>query len=341
MTAEQPNINVDVKRFSDPSKPWIMDVEIGDEHKQVRVYDCREDSQKKLIARELAESRPCVAFGVGLYGLSVVVDDPRRKKNPNAADAFFAAKSGRDPHAKIPIFISPKDMYLVTDWDAMHPEFVKYLKLREKRERIWKDGVAFHLVVPVSPRMHYIDQVLITTPEDLRCAKRPPEQMVEVNTVSAFWWHDPDWQEIADLVRRYNPFGIAGISSFNEHGQQPAYTFDEVIQFIYQTGKCPFDIVVRDEIGESVGVRSSHPQYRVPLKGEPPEWVVVRHGCIDIDRWLQSTNSPFPARKLKSATVAARATTPDTDLSNLVFEVRDRTLEDYERRHPRGRHRLW
>jgi len=232
-------------------------------------------------------------------------------------------------------------MYRAIDWEAMHPEFAKYLRARERRERLWKDGVAFHLVVPVSPSAHYIHGVFITTPEDLRHTKKPEEQMVDINTVSAFWWHDPDWEDIADMVKRYNPFGIAGISSFNEHGQQPAYTFDEVVKFIYDTGKCPFDMVVRDEIGETIGVRSSHSQYRVPLRGEPAEWIVVRRGAIDTDRWLEAIDSPFPARKLSTTTVAVRASTPDTDLSDLVFEVRDRTLEDYHRRHPRGRSRLW
>lgn len=341
MHKENSDVNVEVHRFADSAKPWLLNVGIGDKHKQVRVYHCREDSQKEAIARGLAEGKPCVAFGVGLYGLSVVVDDPRRKKNPNTADAFFAAKSGRDPHAKIPIFMPPKDMYLVADRDVMHPEFAKYLGDREKREKLWESGVAFHLVLPVPKNAHYVNEVLITTPDDLKYARKPEEQMVNVNTVSAFWWHDPDWEEIADMVKKYNPFGIAGISSFNEHGQQPAYTFDEVIKFIYETGKCPFDMVVRDEIGEPIGVKSSHPQYRVPLKGEKAEWIVVRHGAIDIDKWLKAVDSPFPARKLSTATVAVRASTPDTDLSDLVFEVRDKTIEDYNRRHPRGKCRLW
>lgn len=339
MNAEQ--IDVKINRFSDPAKPWIMDVAIGNKHKQVRVYHCREDSHKEQIAEELAEGKPCVAFGVGLYGLSVVVDDPRRKKNPNAADAFFAAKKGRDPHVKIPIFMSPKDMYTVADWEAVHPEFAKFLNDRKRREKLWYNGVAFHIVLPLAKDARYVNDVLVTTPDDLRHANKPKEQMVDINTVSAFWWHDPDWQEIADRVTSYNPFGIAGISSFNEHGQQPAYTFDEVVKFIYETGKCPFDLVVRDEVGEAVGVRSSHPQYRVPLKGEEPEWVVIRHGSIDIDRWLKVVDSPFPARKLRSATVAVRAAANDVDLSDLVFEVRDRTIEDYNRRHPKGSKRLW
>lgn len=333
---EQEDISVEIKYPKDSKKPWLMDVKIGNQNKQVEVFHCREDSQKEMIARRLAEGTPCVAFGVGLYGLSVVVDDPRRKKNPYAMDAFFVAKLGRNPHAKIPIFISPKDMYLVIDWDAMHPEFAKYLQVREQREKLWREGVAFHLVVPVPKDAHYIHDVLITTPEDLKYAKKPEEQMVDRNTVSAFWWHDPDWEEIADKVKRYNPFGIAGISSFNEHGQQPAYTFKEVIKFIYETGKCPFSMVVRDEIGEAIGVKSSHPQYRVPFKGEPAEWVVVRHGAISIDRWLAATDSPFPARKLISATVAARASSREEDLSDLVFEVRDKTIEDYKRRHQRS-----
>lgn len=336
MSTEQGNINVEVRRFTNPSKPWIMNVTIGDQFKQVPVYNCREDSQHETIAEEFAKGKACVAFGVGLYGVAGMVADPRTARNPEGAEIFFRAKTNRDPHAKVPIFITPKDMYRVIDFDEMNPKFAKLFSNREWRENLWRNGVSFHIVFPVPRDAHYIHPVLITTPEDLKCANKPEEQMVPVDTVSAFWWHDPDWQRTAYRAAIYNPFGLAGISSFNEHGQQPAYTFDEVIQFIYQTGKCPFDMVVRDPVGESIGVKSSHPQYRVPLKGEPDEWIVIRHGSISIERWLKAVDSPFIAKKLATATVAARATPSETDLSDLVFEVRDKTIEDYNHRHRRS-----
>lgn len=341
MSIEQDGIKVEVHRFSDPRKPWIMDVKIGDIFKQVPVYNCREDSQHETIAKEFASGKACVAFGVGLYGVAAMVDDPRCKRNPNGADAFFRAKRGRDPHAKVPIFITPRDMHRVIDFDAMHPKFARLFSNRDWRERLWRNGVSFHIVFPVPKDAHYIHPVLITTPDDLKYTNKPEEQMVPVNTVSAFWWHDPDWQRVAYRAPSHNPFGIPGISSYNEHGQLPAWIVDNLPEEIHKTGKCPYDMVVRDPVGEPIGVRSSHPQYRVPLKGEKAEWIVVRYGSISIDRWLKAVDSPFPARKLETATVAARATTPDTDLSDLVFEVRDRTLEDYNRRHPRGSKRLW
>lgn len=341
MIQERPDINVEIKRFSDSSEPLIMEVTIEDTYREVPVYNCRVDSQHETIAKEFASGKACVAFGVGLYGVAGMVDDPRCKRNPDGAEVFFRAKKGRDPHAKVPIFITPRDMYRVIDFDAMHPEFAKLFSNRDWREKLWQNGVSFHIVFPVPKDAHYIHPVLITTPNDLRHAGKPEEQMVPVDTVSAFWWYDPDWQEIAYRATSNDPFGIPGISSYNEHGQLPAWVFDDLPKEIYKTGKCPYDMVVRDPVGEPIGVKSSHPQYRVPLRGEKAEWIVIRHGSFSIERWLKAVDSPFPARKLATATVAARATTPDTDLSDLVFEVRDRTLEDYERRHPRGRHRLW
>ncbi len=325
-------VSVDVRYPKDRNLPWIIDTKIGEVRKEIPVYHCREDSHKEEIARHFAEGELCVAFGVGNYGAAVLLDDPRRQKHPESFKGFSLLKPTRQSRDKIPIFIPPKDFYRVVDFDAMHPDFAKFLKDREKREQLWRDGVVCHLVAPVPQSAAYIHPILITTPEDLRKANKPAEQIVNVNTASVFWWYDPDWQEIADIAKRYDPFGIAGITSYNEHRKPPAYNFDEVVEFIAQTGKCP-DFVVRDEIGESVGVRSSHPQIRVPLKGEPPEWIVIRKGSISIEGWLKATHSPWPARVLQTATIAARASLPETNLDELVFMVRDRTLEDYQARH--------
>ncbi|MDP3982984.1 MAG: hypothetical protein Q8Q65_02825 [bacterium] len=326
-------VAVDIKYPEGRAGPWIMDVNIDGFRKKIPVYHCREDSQKERIARHFARGDLCVAFGVGNYGTAVLLDDPRRMVNPNAWKGFFNLKPTRELHDKVPIFIPPKDFHKVVDFDAMHPEFAKFLRDREQREKLWRDGVVFHLVAPVPDNAHYIHPILITTTDDLIKANKPPEQMVPKNTASVFWWHDPDWEDIVDMVTRYNPFGKAGISSFNDHREQPAYTFEEVVEFVLKKKRSPFDFVVRDEVGESVGVKSSHPQFRIPLRGEPPEWIVIRHGSISIDGWLKATNSPFGARVLSTATVAARATSPDINLDELVFTVRDRTLANYQVRH--------
>lgn len=327
-------VEVNVKYPRDRSLPWVIDTKIGDTRKQVPVYHCREDSHKEIIARHFANGELGVAFGIGNYGAAVLLDDPRRQRHPNSWRGFSLLKPTRQPHDKIPIFISPKDFHQVVDFDAMHSRFARFLKDRERREKLWREGVVCHLVAPVPQDAEYIHPILVTTPEDLKKANKPEEQMVNVNTASVFWWHDPDWQEIVDIVTRYNPFGIAGISSFNDHGEPPAYVFDEVPEFVRLKGRCPIDFVVRDEIGESVGVRSSHPQYRIPLRDEAPEWIVIRHGSISIEGWLKAIDSPFEARVLPTATVAARATSPNTNLDALVFAVRDRTLEDHQRRYP-------
>lgn len=327
-------VDVDVKYPSNRSMPWLMDVKIGDQRKRVPVYHCREDLHKEAIAKHFADSEVCVAFGVGNYGVAILLDDPRRTKHPDAWKGFSRIKPDREPFDKVPIFISPKDFHQVVDFDAMHPEFARLLRDRDWREKLWRDGVSFHIVVPVPADAHYIHPILITTPQDLKKAGKPAEQLVNVNTASIFRWHDPDWLEIADIITRYNPFGTAGISSFNEHGEQSVYIFDEAVEWVIKKKRCPFDFVVRDEVGESVGVRSSHPQIRVPLRGESPEWIGLRHGAISFEGWLRAINSPFGIRVLPTAKVASRATTPDTNLDDLVFEVKRRTLESYRRRHP-------
>lgn len=331
-----PEIEIDIKYPRGRSGPWIVDVSIGDKRYQIPAYHVREDSQHEEIAADIAANKRGVGFGVGLYGAFVLLDDPRRQRRIQQADdpaSFFTLlKPTRAPYDKVTTFIPPKDVYNLIDFDKVHPKFRPLLQSRQWRERAWREGVSFHLIVPTPDHAHFIHPLLVTTPEDLVKAGKPVEQRINVNTISAFWWYDPDMEQIAKRVATLNPSGIVGMSSFNAHGQQPAYVFEEVIEFIQRTGITP-DFIIRDEIGEAIGVKSSHPQFRPPLVGEPAEWVVVRHGSISVDGWLKAINSSFPARGHATALWAVRAESKDIVLDDKVFQVRDKVDADFQRRH--------
>lgn len=329
-----PKVSIDVSYPRGESGPWRVDVSKQARTHQIKAYDIRDDSQKSEIAAEIAGHRRGVGFGVGLYGAFVLLNDPRRTiPEIDPADYFTQLKPTRAPHEKVTTYVPPKDVYGLIDFDKIHPQFRELLRSREWRENAWRQGVSFHLVVPTPDHAHFLHPLLVTTPEDLVKAGKPPDQQVSVNTTSAFWWHDPDMEEVAERVATLNPFGFVGMSSFNEHGKQPAYTFEDVLRLIQTTGVTP-DFIIRDRIGEAVGVKSSHPQIRVPLVGESAEWILVRHGSISIDGWLQAIDSPFPARGHESAAWATRADSRTTNLDNRVFKVRDEVEEDYQRRHP-------
>lgn len=275
-----------------------------------------------------------VAFGNGLYGYSRILNDPRSKRQSDNWQGFIEVKPTRQSCDKIPVFTSPKYAARLIDFDAVHPEFRKFLRSRCARERMWQAGAAFHLVVPIPDPAPYIHPIFITTPEDHDKAQRHPKLRVNHNTASLFYFHDPDWNDIFEIVRRYNPHGIGGISSFNEHREQPAYDLSGVINFITAKKRCPFDVIVQDPLGEPFGVCSSHPQFRVPLRGERPLWVVLRHGSISVERWLQEVNSPFDYDR-ESAAVAPTAVRkwaademPQAELDRRVLEVRDAAAND-------------
>lgn len=329
---------VDIIKPRDQSLPWEMLVEFNREGqlslKNVPIFNCREDSHKDKIARMLASGASAVAFGSGLYGLSANLWWNVSGK-PDRSNVFFEAKSKREVFQRIPMFAPPKILPYVVEMDLIHPEFKRYLGTREKRETLWKEGAAFHLLLPVKKSNRHIHPIMITSPEDLRLAGKPPEQIPSVDTISFFWWHDRDWSDIVDMVEMYDGKGYAGISSFNEHKEPPAFNLDGVIDFVNRKGICPFDMVIQDPIGESIGVCSSHPQFKIPLKGEKAEIVVIRKGAISAEGWHKATNLSFPLKVLDSAAIAARAAEPGTILDDLVFAARDLPENDYIRRHPK------
>ncbi len=319
ISEDQPQVKLHVNK-NHPGGLWTIETQIGEaEPRIIPVFDCRQDSHKEDIARLLASYKRCVAFGVGLYGISVLVEDPRVGRNPDTWKAYYEAKEGRPLSSRIPIFAPPRFQHLYMDREVIDDDFRKFLETRETREQLFKSGVSFHLMVRVPKDAAYIHPVFIRDEGDW--------------DASVFWWHDPDWEDISNLTYNLNPHATAGISSFNKSKEPPAFNFEGVIDFILQYKRAPFDFVVRDSECEGVGVMSSHTQIRPALKGEKKEWVIVRKGSMSADGLMKAISSPFPYRVLDEDKIADRGHPKDAILDELVSEVRDKTATNYEKRH--------
>ncbi len=337
------NLSLQVLKPGGEDSPWFIDIQGANLNKQVPVYNLRNDSHHELIARHLA-AREVVAIPGGCYALTQVIDDPRRHKDPDAWRTLFKAKTGRDPSSKFPTLMQPKNFFDIIDYDQVHPEALRFIDTREKREALWEAGAQFHIIGPVADRQQYLHPALVTTPEDLVRTGKSGPYLVDYCTASVVWPHDLDWEQIANRTSSLNPYGIAGVTSFNDRGEEPAYIFEGrgkgAIEYITSKGKCPFDAIVRDPIGEMVGVESSHTQIRIPARGEKLEWVLVRKGAISWRGWLEATGSPFgfSEESLELAPYADRSRAKDegTDIlmDSLVFKLRDLAGHDYKVRHP-------
>lgn len=325
--------------LSYPDGVKLIKVNLEEDRKDIKVpvYNCRNDSHHEWIARDIADQKAAVAFGVGLYGLGALIHDPRVTKHKNSFQAFFKAKSGRSELDRIPLQTSPKNLLEYMDINKVHPDFRRYFDTREAREDFWKIAIAIHVLGPVreNPQIH---DILITTSDIWQKKQAPPEQWRDYPTASFFWWHDPDWEIIANLIELKNPDSILGISSFNEHREPPAWNFNDIIDFIKTKKLVPFQLIVTDPIGEGVGVKSSFTQIQVPSIKDPPEWVVYRDGPSDLDVLMNRLAERFGVkhsyRKVEGARLAARGHANDVNLQDKMDIVQYLVQKDYNRRHP-------
>lgn len=310
---------VTVKEITYLNGDCNLEIVLNERLKCIPVYNLRNDSHKEDIAKALISGKPGTAFGVGNYGYVVGIDNPRRERHPNSWMEFWNFKPERPKDAHIPILLPPKYWNSIVDFSKIHPDF-KSLFTREKLNKLYKDAVIFHIVAPTFDFAPHINHPALITNEN------------GSKSVSAFWWDDPDMEEIADIAIRLDPNMLIGISSFNDHGENPAFSYEEVIGYILKKKRVPFEFIVRDPIGEEVQVRSSHPQFKVPEKGEKGIWKVVRRGSRSVKRFLTATGLPFKADGEHSAPFAPRAYSEDVNLDDLVDLVHERTLQDFSKR---------
>lgn len=309
----------------------IADVEIDGKPRQFPIFHWREDSHKIEIAKRIAKGELGVVFGVGNYGVVKAVGDLRRGRHYDSGDRFFSEKQGRSAYSKIPIYAPFKVWGRYMDRRKIHPYF-RDLFTYEGLKSFYEKAVIGHFIVPTFDEHPGLNPIFVTTHEDWVKAGKPSDLWVQQKTVSLFWWNDPDASKVADMVARLDPSMTVGISSFNDPGEKPAFCLEDVLNYVRNKKRVPFDFVVRDEIGEAVGVKSSHPQLRVPLVGEEPIWTVVREGSVSIKSFVAATGLPFNAKTNNATTMAARDHPNEIVLDPLVQEVNLRVQQNWRSR---------
>lgn len=333
--AVHPFVGVDENSSNYPPGVKVLEFENDSERREIPIFNLRDEAHHDLIAQNYATFKTGVVFGIGVYGVTGAVEYPTVGKHLDTASAFRKVKPDRSFLDKIPLHIHPKDLPRIMDMSSVHPQFKQYLEDREKRETFYKAGVAIHLIVPVKEDFPYLDQVFVTQPEDWAEKKAPKDQWQKTPTVAAFWWDDPDLERIYLKTQRLNPWIMTGISSFNDSHEEPAWDEQGVYRYLQEKGRCPFDFMVSDPKTEKMGVKSSHPQLAIPLKGEEPIWKVYRTGATDIDKFMARMGSNHPYRLVEGSKQAARAYPQDKNLDSLVMEAHKAVTLGWQERHPK------
>lgn len=300
----------------------------------VPVYNPRDPSQYDLIALEYADPKKMgVAFGIGLFGAVFRVPSPRDERFPNARHAITRFKADRSPNDKLPIFMHPKNLADIMDLSKVHPDFKRFITTREARENMYRQAGAIHIIVPVKEDYPHLDSVFVHTKQVWEDKKAPLDQHLDVPTVSAFYWDDPDHEKIAFRAESIMPNGFMAISSFNKHGEEPAWNFQGLVDFIQNNNLCPFDYVVADPWNDELSVESSFAQIQIPLVGQEPVWRVYREGPTNIGQYLANIGSSHRFRIVEGAKMAARPTTSlGLDLEPGVWRVIENTRHLHEKR---------
>ncbi|MBI2031905.1 MAG: hypothetical protein HYT08_04805 [Candidatus Levybacteria bacterium] len=271
--AEGENRNQVTVDKSNPNGIWVINATIhGEKVPPISVFNIRNNSHKPNIAKALVSGDPVCAFGIGNYGLAIGIEDPRRGRTPHVWEGWWKFKPERPSDNKVPMLLPWKHWSRVIDKRKTHPK-VRPLFEYENLQRLFREGIVFHVKAETFDIAPHIDSRAFIQVEN---GKR---------MVSVLLWDDPDLYEVADLAYRQDPQVIVGISSYNPHGENPAFTFEEVIDQIKKTGRIGFKYCVRDSLCEGF-VKSSMAIFVV----EGDHFYEQRRGSISAERFLAATH---------------------------------------------------
>ena len=286
------------------------------------MYSLRVKDERRRAAQELAAGKPAL-FYLGLYTAVKTLRPPQFEAG---AGYFWTVKPSRPVWSKLPMVIRPRDSIQLADFSWVHPAF-QDLKQRERWAALWVDhGAPLHVIAPVR-KLRLVHPAFQTSPEDLRgqATANPAaaDRVLPCPTASFFWMEDPDWHDLALRVGIHTlPNTYFGGTSFNDHGEHPPYTFAELERYIARRPDIPFDLVISDDWFERAGIHSSHTMIRIPLRDEPPEFVMTRRGSVSPEFIERVTGRPVRALA-STATASSQPGLAERDLEHRLELFRE------------------
>lgn len=283
-----------------------IELKNGEKSKKIPVYSVRESSHRELIAQCMTSGEIVVFEAAGVMGCMVAVN-----RNPTERDDSWAkltrVKKGRSKQDKVPIMMLPEDQEEIVDFDRLHPNY-RYLEDSEKRKNFF-GTLPFHAILPLRADVRDINHDVFVT--QARDSNKPATVCIY------FQGGDKAWRDIGESIKSINPGVHLGISSFNDHGEQPPYDSNELLTHILLKQRVDFESIVRDPIAAKYDIKSSHTQIRLPLTDEQPHIIVVRKGPVSADTISKYTG--HPVKILEYAKFASRGHPEHVNLDERVL----------------------
>lgn len=298
LVAENKHGDVNWQLLEGPDRVWEFEARIEGRDYRIDFFNVRDEGHKPIIARRIANLESFTAHGHGINGFAQAVPIEGRDVN-HYAGTFYDRKPGRV--GKIPLLGTPKMIMDIIDKRVIHPDFQRLLT-REYLEEFFGLTGTRHMIVPLLGEQKRIHPNFKTGPAyssgDWKDSGLPVDHWLDHTTVSMVVLPDRDWTEIADLVTNINPRVYIGITSMNNHKEPPAYDTKEginyFIDYVKQRGEAPFDFGIRDAVFESLNLRSSHSQVRLPFVGEDPMIYEHRGGHMTPAELAMRLNGGYP-----------------------------------------------
>lgn len=246
------------------------------EREPIPVYDVRNLAHQELIAGQIAEGAQFAMFAGVWGGFKAVVNDTVEEK------FFYEAKPGRPKVAKIAAVVPPSEAIRIVDFTKVHPE-LRFLENEEAFHGLWRDHLAhLHVIAPIRGDANF-PPLFVTTPQEYS-ERFPDREPRNAATASIFWRKDPYLDRLLTLVNSASdkPMFIGG-TSLNRHGEQPPFTYQDLVGHIRDGKVDPGAIhfIVRDSLEENSEAHGSHTQAMIPLAGEgEPIMRVSRIGTL-------------------------------------------------------------
>ncbi|HEY5600740.1 MAG TPA: hypothetical protein VIK81_01485 [Patescibacteria group bacterium] len=299
---------------------------VGELEKMIPVFDFRNLSSHEEIAGRLAKGEQMAFFG-GVWGGFKGV------KQATVNEGFFTrVKPGRPKEAKIATMMGPEQSIGLIDWSKVHKDF-RFLQDHWEYKKLWESHNAFlHIIAPIREPLDYIPDIFKTTPEDFK-ARYPKLESLNSTTACFVWRNDPYLKHLSNFVKRLSHTNVfIGVSTLNRHGEEPPYSYEELIDQLNDGRTNPADInlIVRDRLYEEYEALGSHTQLRLPLEGEQPKLKVIRIGSLSPEGFAKATGFDFEILP----DIKDVRKNPGENLDKLLFYMKEEINQNWESEKP-------
>ncbi len=339
MNIERPNQQGELEFSIEPGQGGVRFLNIPELSKTIPIYNFRILAHHEPAAQAIADGQRMAMYGGVWAGLEA------QKRNSPGGEFFWrvkitgaAGEIGRPQEAKPPVMMRPEDAVGRIDWRKHHPKIASLSDFWNFR-KLWEEhGAYLHIIAAIRPSFYSFPQRFKTTAREFQ-ARYPQFPAIGADTFAIFWREDPFLRHFATLVARNSHIPMyTAVTTLNPHGEEPPYTFDELLADI-RNRRCRIEminLILTDPLYESCKTFGSHTQAILPFCGEDPTIKIVRIGSLSPEGLEKATG--LRCEVLPGAKDVKK--NPGENLDDSLREMMETIREEYSRQEKRIRCRF-